>query len=78
MEYGVYGDLSINNIPKAIFYLLKGDYTMRNRVPSQNHDLYASRPLLQGALPSAADQFRLGGSKGEYIGLWGGTYSGMH
>ena len=25
IEYVVYGDL-INNIPKAIFYLLKGDY----------------------------------------------------
>ena len=25
MEYGVHGD-SYHNIPKAIFYLLKGDY----------------------------------------------------
>ena len=29
IEYGVYGDL-IMNIPKAIFYLLKGDYSSRD------------------------------------------------
>ena len=26
IEYGVYGDGSYNHIPKAIFYLLEGDY----------------------------------------------------
>ena len=28
-KYGVYGDL-FSNIPKAIFYLLKGDYWLRS------------------------------------------------
>ena len=30
IEYGVFGDLINYELPKAIFYLLKGDYTPSN------------------------------------------------